>query len=162
MPNSCLPSFWAHTYENSIQLSESWSTTKTVLKRQCVMDHKNTFSNVEIFFLFSIFNICEKLFSTAGYALIIRQRRILPISLNSKIFLFLTQRFWGHSEGQEGISQFKWKPECLRDYTTLRRPVTTALYLLFMLWNICKMKNFPVWSFIVLNCQFFKASAAEK
>lgn len=76
---------------NSTQLSDRGTIMERKLKRLRAEDHKAFSLYIDICFLPPTFNICEKLYSIAGYALSNRWKGILPANSESRLFLFMNK-----------------------------------------------------------------------
>ncbi len=77
---------------------EGLSFAERLLKRSCVENAEVTF--IDSRFLFPTSNICERLFSKAGYALSDRRRRIAPMNFEQQIFLHANRSMWDMSRSE--------------------------------------------------------------
>lgn len=80
--------------ENSYEDEEAvLSFAQRAMKRQKVSSFQRT-KYIDIRFLLPTSNLCERLFSKAGYAFNERRRGILPSNFESQIFLNLNRDLW--------------------------------------------------------------------
>lgn len=74
--------------------NDGLSFAHRALKRQRIMNGSNVKKYSDTRFLLSSSNICERLFSKAGFALTDRRKGLNPVHLEAQVFLHLNRDLW--------------------------------------------------------------------
>ena len=90
--------------EENINDSESVSLAERALKRRKLADGADAFLNLN--FLRPTSNMCERLFSKAGYVMNDRRQSTLPSNFESQIFLHINAAFWGIEDVNELLKHY--------------------------------------------------------
>lgn len=80
---------------------ESLSFAQRLLKKRRVDNQKSSDGYVDMRFILPTSNLCERLFSIAGYAMSDRRKNMLPANFESQLFLHINARLWGIQEVHE-------------------------------------------------------------
>ena len=74
------------------------------LKRMKISEETTSASNyLDLRFILATSNICERLFSVAGYTLSDRRKSLLPVNFEIQLFLNVNARFWSIADIYELI-----------------------------------------------------------
>lgn len=84
---------------------KSISFAERVLKKQKLQSHASTSEYMDMRFLIPTSNICERLFSKAGFTLNDRRMAILPVNAEAQMFLHLNMDLWNIDTIREIIAK---------------------------------------------------------
>ncbi len=76
-------------------VNEDLSFAERALKRQRLINEESSDDYLDTRFLVPISNICERLFSTVGYAFSQRRKGMNPVNLEWQLFLHFNSDLWG-------------------------------------------------------------------
>ena len=98
---SAVPHLLIEEDQSTVNSDDGMSFAQRALKRQKLNDENKSGKYMDTRFCVPSSNVCELLFSKAGYVLSDRRKNITPANLESQLFLHLNSDLWGAADVNE-------------------------------------------------------------